>query len=352
MLLYGPGATYNGGPVVQPFLLSAATIDFTTLGLLPGEWVYLGDANDDLSDSAETEFNFTVGNIRNRGYCRIFSITANQLIFDLSIGSDAWALSGSGDGSVGIGFSGSVSLYYGTVIRNEPVPANIVRTTYTLQRYLGQGVANEDNLEYVNGAIPNEFTLNLKSNSKLDCDMTFVPMDTEQLHQAALPGTYVALEHEDAYNTSLDVFLNLLYIINPNLTTQAPLFGYASDSKITINNNVKGNKAIGVVGSFEGSTGNFDVSGSLTCYFDDVAAQQAVRSNADVGLVNIFAKENAGFVIDLPLLTLALNGLKVEKDKPIMADITQVASPGEQNYTALYNKFKYLPASAMAEYAG
>jgi hypothetical protein len=95
-----------------------------------------------------------------------------------------------------------------------------------------------------------------------------------------------------------------------------------------------------------------DVSGSLTCYFDDIAAIQAVQNNANVGLTNIFAKpsEKAGFIIDLPVLTLTLPGLKVEKDKPIMADITHSASVGTAGHTILYNKFGYLPASAMDNY--
>lgn len=350
--LYGPGSTFGGQTVVQPFLQSAATVDFTTLGLIPGEWVFLGDNNDDLSDTSASEFNFLVGAVRNRGYCRIASITAHQLIFDLSIGSDTWVLSGSGDGSVAVPTSGFVSLYFGTVIRNEPNSALIVRRSYTLQRYLGKGVANTDNLEYVSGAVPNEFTLNIPSNNKLAADLTFVGMDTQQKYLASLPGTYQPLVSEDAFNTSQDVFAMLLYIINPAVTTQAPLFGFASDSKLTINNNVSPDKAIGVVGAFEASVGNFDVSGTLTCYFDDIAAQQAVRANANVGLTNIFAKENAGMVIDLPLITLAMNGLKVEKDKPITADITHTASPGSQNYTALYNTFGYLPNCAMAGYIG
>jgi hypothetical protein len=238
------------------------------------------------------------------------------------------------------------------------VPANIVRTTYTLQRYLGKNLANTDQLESVSGAIPNELTLTVPSNNKLTADMTFVGMDTQQQYAASLAGTYETLQAETAFNTSQDVYALLLYIIDPTVTTQAPLFGFATDQKITVNNNTKPNKAIGVVGAIEGSVGNFDVSGTLTCYFDDIDAQQAVRNNSDVGLTNIFAKENAGFIIDLPLLTLALPGLKVEKDKPIMADIAQTASPRPDplnlglNYTMLYNTFSYLPASAMADYVG
>lgn len=358
VLLYGPGSTFGGATVVAPLLQSAADVDFTTLGLIPGEWVYLGDATDALSDTSASEYNFIGGTTRNRGYCRIASVTAHVLQFDLAIGANLWALGAGAGGSCAVGASGHVSLYFGTVIRNEPLPANIVRTTYTLQRYLGKNLANTDQLEEVSGAIPNEFTLGIPSNNKLAADLTFVAMDTVQQYLASLPGTYEALVSEAAFNTSQDVYALLLYIVDPTVAAQAPLFAYATDQKITVNNNTKPNKAIGVVGAFEGSVGNFDVSGTLTCYFDDIAAQQAVRNNSDVGLSNIFAKQLSGFIVDLPLLTIALPGLKVEKDKPVMADITQTASPRPDplglglNYTMLYNQFSYLPASAMANYKG
>jgi hypothetical protein len=357
VLLYGPGS--NGGATIQPYLSSAANVDFTTLGLLPGEWVYLGDADDTLGDAAATEYNFLSadGTKRNRGYCRILSIAPTKLTFDIAIGAQTWVQGSGANGSCPVPASGFVSLYFGTVIRNEPVAANIVRTTYTLQRFLGQNADNQSQLEYVSGAVPNEFSLTIPSNNKLTSDLTFVGMDTQQEAIAQLPGTYLGLFSEPAFNTSQDVFALLLYIIDAAQTQQQPLFAYATDQKITINNNTKPNKAIGVVGAIEASVGNFDVSGTLTCYFDDIAAIQAVRNNTDVGLTNIFAKQNSGMIIDLPLLTLAMPGVKVEKDKPIMADITQTAAPRPDAtnllyYTALYNQFTYLPASAMADYAG
>lgn len=356
VLLYGPGSTFGGATVVQPFLQSAVTTDFTTLGLMVGEWVYIGDSTDLLSDTSATEFNFIgTGTVRNRGYCRIASISTHLLVFDLAIGSAAWALGAGTGNSVAVGTSGYVSMYFGTVIRNEPLVANIVRTTYSLQRYLGQGAGNQNNLESISGAIPNELAINVPSAAKLSADFSFVGMSTAQVYSAALAGTYEALANDPAYNGAQDVFSLLLYIINPAVSAmaQVPLFGYASDEKLTINNNIKPNKAIGTVGAFEGNTGMLDVSGSLTCYFDDIAAQQAVANNANVGLANIFAKAGSagGFILDLPMLTLALPGLKVEKDKPIMADITHSASVGSAGHTILYNKFHYLPASAMDNYA-
>lgn len=349
--LYVPGSTFNGGVTLQAILSSAADVDFTTLGLLPGEWVYLGDNDDDLGDTAATEYNFLgTGNVRNRGYCRIASIAAHEMTFDLAIGASGWAQGGGTGGACSIPANGFVSLYFGTVIRNEPAIANIIRTTYTLQRYLGQNDSDADQLEYISGAIPNELTLNAPSNNKVTADLSFVGMDTLQESEAALAGTYEAETNEPAINTAQDLYAAFLYIVDAtkSASAKAPLFGFATDEKLVVNNNTKPNKALGVVGAIEGSVGNFDVSGTLTCYFDDIAALQAVRNNSDVGLSNIFAAKNSGFIFDLPLLTVSSPGAKVEKDKPIMVDISQNAAPGALDFTLLFNSFAYLPDAAMA----
>ena len=261
VLLYPAGSTFDGATVIQPLLSSAADVDFTTLGLMVGEWLYLGDSTDLLSDTGATEFNFfsTGGTpVRNRGYCRIASISTHALIFNLVITPVAWALGAGTGGSCAVGASTFVSMYFGTVIRNEPVPANIVRSTYTLQRYLGVGAAGALELESIAGAVPNELALNVPSSKELSADLSFVGMSTAQPNSAALAGTYEALTNLPAFNSAQDVFALFLYIFNPTISAsaQAALFGYASDEKLTINNNVKPNKAIGTVGAFEASVGS------------------------------------------------------------------------------------------------
>jgi hypothetical protein len=214
---------------------------------------------------------------------------------------------------------------------------------------LGTDIEGAPVYETVSGAVPNEFTLNIPSNNKLAADLKLIAMDTES-GSTEPSGTFLNALNEEPYNTSQDVYAMLLYIIDQTQPEQVPLFGYATDEKLTINNNVKPNKAIGVVGGFEASVGMLDVSGSLTCYFDDPAAIEAIRNNDNVGLINIFAKKLQGMIFDMSMLTLGGGRLKVEKDKPIMADITHTAAAGVNDNTILYNKFDYLPATAMSNY--
>jgi hypothetical protein len=331
------------GSAGQMTLNAPAGVDFTTFGFVPNEIIYIGDVN----GTNAPNYNFidsVTATLIYRGYARIATIAAGKLTFDVTV------MEGFGSGAATAVATNKANIYFGTVIKNESDPTLIIRKTYTLLRTLGNDVSNEAIYETILGAVPNQFVMNIPSNNKLAVDMDFIGMDNQPGVGLPVGATLGVPLNEEPYNTSSDVVVMLLYIINNINPEQVPLFGYATDEKLTINNNVKANKAIGVIGGFEASVGMFDVSGTLTCYFDDERAIQAVRQNADVGLLNLFAKKRQGMAWDLPLLTLGGGLLKVEKDKPIMTDITHTAAAGTNNLTVLYNKFEFLPDAAMSEY--
>ena len=95
------------------------------------------------------------------------------------------------------------------------------------------------------------------------------------------------------------------------------------------------------------NVGDFEVSGTLNVYFATVAAVEAVRANADVGFNIIAALDNAGFVFDIPLLSLGGGRLEVEKDAAIMLPLETMAAENEAGYTLLSTWFAYLPTVSM-----
>ena len=101
-----------------------------------------------------------------------------------------------------------------------------------------------------------------------------------------------------------------------------------------------------VLGAFDASVGTFEVSATATAYFHDTEAVSAVRSNADVSLDLALAKDNAGYVIDIPLVSLGGGNAKVEQDKPITVDLSADAAEGEAGHTLLITEFPYLPSLA------
>ena len=309
--------------------LTSTVTDFTTIpSLFPGRWVFIG------GNVVANQF------VNNTGFARIKSISATALIFD----DVTWVP------TVEAGAGKSINVYTGLVIKNEKDPNLIVRRTYNIERTLGEG-ENGPQAEYLEGAVANEFTLNIPQADKLNADLTFVACDNTHrsgdVGDELKPGTHIPGPGEDAYNTSSDIYRIKMHVHDSASANPEALFGYVSEANITINNNVTPNKAVGVLGAFDVTAGNFEVSGSITAYFTTVEAVKAVRANADVGLSIIAAAKNSGFLFDLPLLGLGGGRLNVEKDAPIMVPLEPAGAENLNGYTLLYQVFPYLPDAAM-----
>ena len=321
-------------------------VNFTSLGLTVGEWIYIGDVG---NATANQNFNFTgaTSGLTLRGYARISAIGQTTLTFDFV------TFAGNGDASATT--TAGINIYFGSYLMNQNTLATIKRRSYTMPRYLGQGIANASQLEVLLGCVPDKFTLNLAQASKLTADLTFVGIDANYINASMVTksdGTPVAINpffNETAVNTSRDLFANLLTV---NGTEAASLFAYATDAKFSLDNGATIARALGTSTGFDVNVGDFKAMWSGTTYFDDIAALQAVQNNADVGAVSIFAARGAGFVFDIPLLTLGGGKLKLEKDKKIMVDLTSEGAANAANYTSSYTRFAYLPASAISKYTG
>ncbi len=168
-------------------------------------------------------------------------------------------------------------------------------------------------------------------------------------------GTRPALQEADAFNTSSDFSRIRLAIHVDGTEAPVPLFAFAQDFTITINNNLTPNKAVSVLGSFEISHGTFQVGGSITAYFADVAAVAAVRNNSNVtldfALVKGTSGNKQGIVMDLPLVTLGDGRLNVEQDQAITLPLSMDAATAaiidpNLDYTFMIVFFDFLPNAA------
>jgi len=317
-------------------VLTSSTLNFTTLGLVPGQWIFVG------GDTAGTRF----ANAANNGYKRIRSVTANALTIDKSFTTMIAETS----------TTETVRLFFGDVLKNE-LGTLIVRRSYNVERLLGApDDANPSQIqsEVLKGAVPNEFTLNIPSADLLNVDFSFVATDNEQRTAATGPKQSSVLNFESGseYNTSSDVGRIRLSTVSSTDETPAALFAYVTEAELTINNNVSPNKAVGVLGAFDVTAGTFEVGGSLTAYFSNVDAISAVRNNANVTLDISFIKDNQGLVFDVPLISLGDGRLNVELDQPITLPLEVNAATGldissNLDHTLLITYFNYLPNAAM-----
>lgn len=304
--------------------IDAAELEALTPALMPGEWFY-----------------FKGPGATTRGYCRVDSITGGKIV----IGDTTMTIAG---GSADV--TGAATAWVGNTLRNENDPTLIKRRSYTLERTLGDDGAGTQS-EYLRGAVANEFTLNVPQADKLNCDMTFVACDdvyrtgTEGL----LPGTRHPALGEDAINTSLNIARIKLAVVDPETSNPTATFGYVVESNISINNNATPNKAVGILGAFDVSVGDFEAGGSVTAYFSTVAGVKAVRNNADFMFNIIAAAEGSGFVFDIPLCGLSGSRVNVVKDEAIQIPVTPAGAENKYGYTMSYTYFPNLPPEAIPQ---
>lgn len=318
------------GPL--PALVTVA-FDLTTLGVIPGEIVYLG------GDTVGSTFGDA-----GMGWCRVKSVAAHRMVFDKT---DFAFQAASGAGK-------SVELYFGTVIRDEDAALQVMHT-YSIMRQSGKADLDAPNAvqaEIVTRCVANQLKLTVPEEDMLTCSLSFMGGDSEYYNDVVteVGGTYVGVREADAINSTGDMKRASMFVYpgNADNAHPVPLFAYFSEYDLTFDNQIKENKAVTRMGTFVLSPGNYMVSGSFTAYFTTVEALRAIRNNADVTFMMAAFKANKGLAIDIPLLSLASKGLDVKINEPVMIPIDSNAATGRKYddamaHTALAVFFDYLP---------
>lgn len=300
--------------------LTSTTLDFTDLGVIPGEWVFIG------GDATATQFS----DAANNGFARVSSVAANRLELDRQPGT---MVTNDGSGK-------TIRLFLGHVIKNESDPALIKQRSYQMERSLGAA-----GYEYIKGCVANTMELKVTTADKVTVDLGFIGIDAEYrtVSDGAKPGSRPDVPDQEAFNSSSD--FSRLRMLNEQ--TEATLFTYLTELTLTINNNVTPSKAIGILGAFDVTAGDFVAAGSVTAYFTSVEAVQAVRDNNDISLDFAMVKENAGWVFDIPFMSIGDGRPQVEKDTEIKLPITmEGAEHPTLHHSMLAVSFAYLPTAA------
>lgn len=289
-------------------------------GLIVGEWIYVGGR------SAATRF------ANNGGFARVFEISTGKLTVD-----KVW--SNPADEA-----AKNIEIYFGTVIKNESDPELIKRFSYQFERTLGiyKGV---DQLEYNVGAVANEFKLTVPTAGKVTTDMTFVSMRNEAKKGNPKTGLRPALHTDKTLvNTSVNFAqMNMSVLAPHSVIPTGSLFNYATDFEISIANGVEANKAIGVIGAFDTSMGNFDVTGSVTAYFTNVDVIEALIQSRQVTFDCAMVVNNKATVWDVPVVTLGGGELAIEQNQPIKIPVDLNAAESYTGYTLMYVSFPFVP---------
>jgi hypothetical protein len=137
-------------------VLTSAAVDMNDFAVLPGQWVFLGG---DVIDDANSF------NLIDPFYARVYSVAqdGSTIEFDKTtqpIVADA-------------GAGKTIRIWFGSVIRNEDDPDNIVRFSNVVERTLGR---DDDGVqsEYLTGAVANELKWTSPGQGLVNLDMSYV----------------------------------------------------------------------------------------------------------------------------------------------------------------------------------
>lgn len=326
----GDFAIDNSGTLPK---LTATTKDLTQLGVIPGEWVFIG------GDVSGNQFATAANNC----WARVYSVAAGEIVFDKT---SATMVTDAGTGK-------SIRIFFGRVLKNEADSTLQVRRTYQLERQLGasdDASPSQIQSEYLVGAVPNEAKFMFGTADKATMELNFMAIDHEQRTgvTGVKSGTRPSIVAEDAYNTSTDFAILKMHILDRSAgANPSQLFAFLTDLELSVNNNVSPNKAVSYLGAFDMTAGIFEVTGKCTAYFSNVTAVSAVRNNSDVSMHAIIVKDHAGMALDIPLIALGGGRLNIEIDNPITLDLEMPAAADEVfNHTMLISFFDYLPTAA------
>lgn len=306
---------------LAPRLVFATGNPLTLTDLIPGQWIYIG------GDTAASRFALA----GNNGICRVSAISATAITLDKTQNT---MVTDAGTGK-------TIQLFFGDVLKNESDPTLIKQYSFQFERKLGA-----DGYQYLVGAFPNELAINIPNSDKIVMDLGFIALDSQVvLPGARKAGTFPAATTDaEAFNTSSD-FTRIR--AGGKAISAAPLFGYIQEMTLNINNNITPLKALGVLGAFDVSVGDFEVSGDITAYFNDIAAVDAVNNSTSLTVDFLLAFNNRGWVFDIPLFTGNGGLLNVEKDNPITIPLgVDAAEDPTLRTTFQANYFPYLPNAA------
>jgi len=214
--------------------LGSTTLDFTTLGIVVGQWLKVGGT------AAGDRFNTSLLNT----WVRVTAIAATALTCDnLPVG---W--------TTDAGTGKTIKVWFGDYIRN-----GTTRRSFTIEKaFLGQ--ATPSYLTYL-GMVPVTMSLNLQTEQVITGSFGF--MGATHATSTSSLGTPVAATVENVMSAGA----NVARLAENGSVMAAP--SLASSLSLSVNNNGRMNTAIGQIGPFNIGAGRCEVSGSLAVYFGD-----------------------------------------------------------------------------------
>ena len=323
------GATADITWTFSTLTLGSTTLDFTTLGLTPGQEIHIG------GDATANKF------AEGTALARIVSIAANAIVVDKVVDIDAGTLSTT-DGTAA---AKDIDILFGRFVRNvATTSAEFLEQTFQFQltEPNGGGVG-VDQYEYSKGNLCNTAAFELPLTDKATVTFGFVGTDTDVPTTTPATGgtTPVDPVATGAFNTTSG-------IAQLQLTGTSDLGACFKSLTLTLNNNVSPEKCLGTLGATFMNFGNFEVDFEAELIFTEGALITAIRNNETVTLAFTLVNDDGGFTTDLPSLTLGGGGRTFPRNESVLVSTTGEAFQDALLGTSIgLSTFPYLPSDTI-----
>lgn len=288
--------------------LTSTALDFTTLGINVGQYVYVTSLTTD-------------------GYARVTNISANILQLD-NHREDPTADTGTGK---------TVDILFSSWCRNVPVNDADFSVNHMMIE-VGYDLPTGRVYEYADVAVMNTVGISLPLTDKSTLELATVSKDIRPATATRRLGTWEDFTANELFNTSDDLGrLRLKDIDGNGLTT------YFTECTVNVNNNVNPKNILGVLGAAGILYGNFEVTDSMTTLFTDLKVTQALRDNTTSSLELVLQNNDGAMLIDQPELTLGGGEKSFPVNDAVEIGLTNDVFGSKFGYTQSVSLFRYVP---------
>lgn len=304
-------ATITGGSG-----LTSTALNFTTLGLIVGQWVKI---------SAEGGA-FSFATAACNCFARISAIATNRLSFDATQGVFA----------ADAGAAKTIRVYFGDTIRN-----GTTQFTYRLEKQYQLPVGIR--YSYALGQQPSALALTAETRGVINGTLTWMGSDITSPSATRDSG---AVTQPISTNAVLDGSNSVPMILEGGATIGAP--NYVSGFTFTLDNGLRARNAIGSPGAFGLGLGRAAITGTLTTYFGDETLLTKLRNTTASGATIAFrdAANLCAEIFDIPRLKYTagfpdIPGIDTDLTTPLGFQALRDIANG-RDYTLFLSRFDYL----------
>lgn len=294
--------------------LGSSSLDFTTLGIVAGEWLKIGGATSGLQ--------FATAALN--GWARISAVAANAITFDIF--PTGWTTD-SGTGK-------TVQVFFGDVLRN-----GTTQRTFSFERQ--QQDLTSPSYELFKGEEISTMNVSMQASEIITCSFDTIGRGASVSTTRSSGATDVAAPTYPVLNAAA----NIGQLMEGGAVVTA---SYLTELGFELNNNLAGQRAIGSLSNVGIRNGEIALGGALRAYFNDTSLLSKVINDTETSIMfkagQATDNRNA-YVFDIPRVKLTgtseISGKNADRMFDGRYDALRHATLG---YTVGIHRFYYLPA--------